>query len=191
MLAHLAHFWWLVALRGVVSILFGIAAFVYPGITIVALVLLFGAYLFVDGVVAIVQAIRFRHERERWPTLMLEGVLGVAIGGATFVWPGITALAWLYTIAAWAVVTGVLEIAYAIRLRHVITGELFVAFTGVLSIALGIALAALPVAGLIAWVWLVGAYAVVFGVLTIGLAWRLHKSAPPRAASGLSHAGGV
>lgn len=190
MLTHLAHSWWLVALRGAFSVLFGIAAFVVPGITLYVLVVMFGAYLFVDGVVALVQAVRFRHERERWPMLALEGLLGVVIGAFTFMWPGITALAWLYTIAAWAVITGVLEIVYAIRLRAVITGELSVALTGVLSIAVGILLAALPSAGLLAWVWLVGTYAVVFGVLQIGFAVRLRKSAPP-AASGLSHAGGA
>ena len=102
-------------------------------------------------------------------------------------WPGITALAWLYTIAIWAVVTGVLEIVLAIRLRKEVKGEWFVALTGVVSIALGIALVLLPLAGLLAWVWLIGAYSIVFGVILIALALRL-RSAGSAAPTGLSGA---
>src|SRR5947209_15980748 len=136
MTQHLAREWWLVALRGALSIVFGIVAFAWPGMTLLALVIFFGAYMFVDGIVALAQAIRFRRDRERWPMLVLEGVLGIAVGIVTFLVPTITALAWLYTIAAWAVVTGILEIVLAIRLRREIKNEIFVALTGILSIAL-------------------------------------------------------
>ena len=190
MVGTLSRSWWLVALRGVIGILFGLVAFFMPGITLFVLVILFGAYMLVDGVFALVQAIRFRHERERWPMLLLEGVLGIAIGLVTLFWPGITALAWLYTIAIWAIATGVLEIATAIRLRKEIKGEWFLALTGVVSIALGIALVLLPLAGLLAWVWLIGAYSIVFGVILIALAWRL-KSAGSVAPTGLSGAGSI
>jgi uncharacterized membrane protein HdeD (DUF308 family) len=104
--------------------------------------------------------------------------------------PGITALAWLYLIAAWAIVTGILEIILAIRLRKVIDREIFVILTGILSIALGIALFLMPLAGLIAWVWLIGAYSIVFGVLLLGLAFRLRKLAAV-VPTGVSPAGGL
>jgi uncharacterized membrane protein HdeD (DUF308 family) len=187
MIGTLSRSWWIVALRGVVGILFGLVAFFMPGITLFVLVIIFGAYMLVDGILALAQAIRFRHEKERWPSLLLEGVLGIVIGLITLVWPGITALAWLYTIAIWAVVTGVLEIVLAIRLRKEVKGEWFVALTGVVSIALGIALVLLPLAGLLAWVWLIGAYSIVFGVILIALALRL-RSAGSAAPTGLSGA---
>jgi uncharacterized membrane protein HdeD (DUF308 family) len=176
MVNHLSREWWIVALRGLVSIAFGIIAFVLPGITLLVLIAFFGAYMFIDGAIAIVQAVRFRHDKERWPMLALEGVLGIAIGVLTFFWPGITALAWLYTIAAWAVVSGILEIVLAIRLRREIKNEWLLALTGVASIALGIVLALMPLAGLLAWVWVIGSYAIVFGVLLIALAFRLRKA---------------
>ena len=174
--AQVARHWWLVALRGVISILFGIGAFVWPGITLFVLIAFFGAYMFVDGIFALVSAVRFRHEREQWPMLMVEGILGVAVGVVTFFWPGLTALAWLYTIAAWAIVTGVLEIVTAVRLRRVIQGEIWLALTGVLSIVLGLALAAMPLVGLLAWVWLIGAYAIAFGILLVLFAVRLRTA---------------
>jgi uncharacterized membrane protein HdeD (DUF308 family) len=192
MIANISRYWWLVALRGVLGIAFGICAFVWPGITLVVLVAFLGAYLFVDGVVALWQAIRFRHERERWPMLLLEGVLGIAVGVVTFFWPGITAIAWVYTIAAWAIVTGILEIVLAIRLRREIEGEWLVILSGILSIAFGVLMAALPLAGLLVWVWLTGGYAIVFGVLMIALAVRLRKLGSSTATpTGFSRAGRI
>jgi uncharacterized membrane protein HdeD (DUF308 family) len=120
--------------------------------------------------------------------LLLEGVLGVAIGVITFFWPGITALAWVFTIAAWAIITGVLEIVLAIRLRKVIQGEFWIGLTGLASIALGIAMAALPLAGLVAWVWLIGAYSIAFGILLVAAAFRL-RGAGSATPTGLSAAG--
>ena len=191
MINQLAREWWLVALRGAVSIVFGILAFIWPGITLLVLVLFFGAYLLVDGVVALIAAIRFRYDRERWPMLLLEAILGIVIGVITLIQPAITALAWLYTIAAWAIVTGVLEIVFAIRVRRLITGEMWVALMGVLSIVLGIALAVSPGAGLLAWVWLVGAYAIIFGIFLIGFAMRLRRLATARTPTGFPQAGGA
>ena len=190
MVTHLSREWWIVALRGVISIVFGIVAFLWPGITVFALVLLFGAYLFVDGVFALVQAVRFRHDRERWPMLLLEAILGIVVGLISLVYPAIAALSWLYTIAAWAVLTGILEIVLAIRLRKEIKGEFWVALTGIASIALGIALAFLPLAGLLAWVWLIGAYAIAFGVLLVGLAIRLRKAGSTASPTGLAAGAG-
>jgi uncharacterized membrane protein HdeD (DUF308 family) len=191
MVNQLAREWWLVALRGVLSIAFGILAFIWPGITLLVLVLFFGAYMLVDGVVALIAAIRFRYERERWPMLLLEGILGIVIGVVSLIQPAITALAWLYTIAAWAIVTGVLEIVFAVRVRRLITGEIWVALMGILSIVLGVALAALPGAGLLAWVWLIGAYAIIFGIFLVGFAMRLRRLASGVSATGFTQAGGV
>jgi uncharacterized membrane protein HdeD (DUF308 family) len=187
----LSRAWWVVLVRGLLGIAFGIIAFVWPGITLLVLVTFFGAYMLVDGIFALVQAVQFRHERERWPMLLLEGIIGIAIGIVSFLLPGITALAWLYTIAAWAIVTGILEIVAAIRLRRLIQNEWFLILTGVLSIVLGVALAALPLAGLLAWVWLIGTYAIVFGILLIGLAFRLRRAGTTATPSGITHAGGV
>jgi uncharacterized membrane protein HdeD (DUF308 family) len=172
----LSRHWWIVALRGVAGIIFGILAFVWPGLTLLSLVILFGAFMLVDGVLALAAAVRFRHDTERWPMLLLEGVLGVVVGVLSLLFPGLAALAWLYTIAAWAVVTGILEIVFAIRLRKVIRGEVFVALTGILSIVFGILLAIMPLAGLVAWAWLIGAYAIATGILLIAFAFRLRKA---------------
>jgi uncharacterized membrane protein HdeD (DUF308 family) len=165
----LARYWWAVALRGLLAVLFGLAAFLWPGITLVSLVLLFGAYALVDGIFAIVAAFR---AREWWP-LLLEGVAGIAAGVATFLWPGITALALLYLIAAWAIITGILEIVAAIRLRRVIENEWWLALGGVASIILGVVMVAAPGAGALGLVWAIGAYALLFGVIMIALGFRL------------------
>jgi uncharacterized membrane protein HdeD (DUF308 family) len=178
--------WWVVALRGVAGVLFGIFTFFAPGISLAALVLLFGAYALVDGILAIVSAFR-RRGAGRWWVLLLEGLIGVAAAVVTFVWPAITALALLYVIAVWALLTGIVEIAAAIQLRRVITGEWLLALSGVLSLVLGALLIAFPRAGALAVVIWIGAYALVFGVLLIVLGVRLRawaQGASPRAAPG-------
>jgi uncharacterized membrane protein HdeD (DUF308 family) len=125
-------------LRGIVGILFGIVTFFAPGISFGALVLVFGAYTFADGVLAIISAFRTRAENERWWVLIMEGVIDIAVGVITVLWPGITALALIYVIAPWALITGVLEIGAAIRLRKVITHEWWLVLAGVASIAFGV-----------------------------------------------------
>jgi uncharacterized membrane protein HdeD (DUF308 family) len=181
----LARNWWVVLLRGAAGGLFGFVTFVAPRISLAALVLVFGAYAFVDGTLAIVSAIRRRGPSERWWALLLEGVTGVAVGIATLVWPGITALGLLYVIAAWALVTGALEIAVAIRLRKVITGEWLLVLGGIASIGLGVLLVLFPRAGALAVVLWIGAYALVFGALLIVLGLRLRSwGRPVRAVAG-------
>ena len=175
----LSRNWWAVSLRGLAGILFGIITFIAPGISLAALVLLFGAYAFADGVLAIVTAIR-RRGNDRWWLLLLEGLVGVGAGVLTLLWPGITALALLYVIAAWALVTGAFEIAAAIRLRKVITGEWILALSGILSIALGVLLIVAPGPGALAVVIWIGAYAFVFGVLLFALGLRLKGLGSPR-----------
>ena len=175
----LSRNWWAVSLRGLAGILFGIITFIAPGISLAALVLLFGAYAFADGVLAIVTATR-RRGNDRWGMLLLEGLVGVAAGVLTLLWPGITALALLYVIAAWALVTGGFEIAAAIRLRKVITGEWILGLSGILSVALGVLLILAPGPGALAVVIWIGAYAFVFGVLLFALGLRLKGLGSPR-----------
>jgi uncharacterized membrane protein HdeD (DUF308 family) len=175
----LSRNWWALALRGLLAVLFGLAAFFLPGITLTALILLFGAFALVDGVFAIVAAVRAEEHGARWWLLLAEGVFGVLIGILTFIWPGLTALVLLYFVAAWAIVTGVFEIAGAIRLRQEIEGEWALILGGVLSVIFGVLLAVLPGVGILALVWLIGAYAVVFGVLLIILAFRVRNQPRP------------
>src|SRR5215203_890906 len=177
-LRTLGRNWWALALRGVAAILLGILAFAWPGITLFVLVLFFGAYMLVDGIFAIVAAVRAAGEEDRWWLLLIEGILGVLAGLVAFFWPGLTALALLYFIAAWAIVTGIMEIVAAIRLRQEIEGEWALGLSGLLSVIFGILLVVLPApAGLLSLVWLVGAYAVATGVLLLILAFRVRSEA--------------
>lgn len=170
----LSRNWWVLALRGLAAIIFGVLAFVLPGITLFALVLLFGAYMLVDGIFAIVTAVRVAGREDRWWLLLIEGVLGVLAGLVAAFWPGLTALALLYFIAAWAIVSGILEIVGAIRLRQEIEGEWALGLSGALSVLFGVLLIVIPApAGLLSLVWLIGAYALAFGVLLLVLAFRV------------------
>ena len=178
---------WLFLLRGLAGIIFGIITFIAPGISLAALVLLFGAYALVDGVFALWSAIR-RRGQDRWWVLLLQGILGIAAGVLTLTLPAISALALLYVIAAWALVTGALEIAAAIRLRKVIAREWLLVLSGIASIVLGVLLALNPAAGALAVALWIGAYALVTGALLVGLSFRLRswgkapRTGAPRAA---------
>jgi uncharacterized membrane protein HdeD (DUF308 family) len=165
----LARNWWAIALRGLLAVLFGLAAFFWPGISLVVLVALFGAYALVDGIFAIVSAFK---TKDWWP-LLLEGAAGIAAGALTFLWPGITALALVYVIAAWAIVTGIFEIIAAVRLRKEIENEWLLGLGGLASVVLGVIMIAAPGAGALGLVWAIGAYALVFGVTLIALGFRL------------------
>jgi len=167
--------WWALVLRGLAAIAFGVLAFVWPHITLTALVFLWGAYVLVDGLFAIVAGVKSYEENKRWWVLLLEGLLSVAAGVLAFVIPGITALVLLLLIAAWAIVTGAFEIGAAIQLRKYITGEWLLALAGVASVLFGFALLFNPNAGAIAVVWLIGAYALLFGVLLLALGFRLRS----------------
>ena len=169
----LAQNWWTLALRGLAAVIFGILAYVWPDITFTVLVLFFGAYALWDGVFALIGAFRTAGER-RW-MLVLEGLVGIAAGIVTFIWPGAATLAILTIMAAWAIITGIFEIIAAIRLREEIEGEWLMLFSGLLSVLFGIALAIWPAAGLVAVTWMIGAYAIIFGILLIGLGFRLRN----------------
>jgi len=176
--------WWAFALRGVLGILFGLAAFLFPGITLGALVLLFGAYAVVDGVFAVVTGIRAAEHRERWGVLLLEGIAGIAAGVLAFAWPALTALVLLYLVAGWSIIRGALKIAAAIRLRRTIQGEWLLGLNAAFSVLFGVLLIAMPAIGLLTLVWLVGAYAVLFGALLLGLAFRLRRHQVRRTSHG-------
>ena len=173
MASDLARNWWLLALRGVAGILFGIVAFVWPDATLAALILVFGAYVFVDGIFAVVAGIRMRRQLSLWWLMLLEGVAGIILGLLTFRSPDTTALVLVTFIAAWSIVTGIFEIATALRMRTLIANEWLLILSGAVSIIFGILLIAQPGAGEIALVWLLGAYALLFGILTLMLAFRL------------------
>ena len=166
--------WWVIALRGVAAILFGILTLMSPGISLAALVLLFGAYALVDGVLAIVAAFRHR-SADRWWVLALAGVAGIAAGIITFLMPSITALVLVYVIAARAIVVGVLEIYAAIRLRKVIRNEWLWGLAGLASVVFGVLVAIYPGTGALAIVLWIGAFSLVIGAMLVGLAFRLRS----------------
>jgi uncharacterized membrane protein HdeD (DUF308 family) len=173
----LSRNWWLLLLRGVVAVLFGVLAFTWPGLTLFALVILYGAYALTDGVLAIAAAIR---GRGRTPVgwLVFVGVLGILAGLGTFFWPGITALVLLTLIGVWSILHGALEIAGAIRLRREIQGEFFLILSGLVSVVFGLFVLIRPGAGALAVVWLIGFYALIFGALLIALSFRLRAHHP-------------
>jgi uncharacterized membrane protein HdeD (DUF308 family) len=166
--------WWALAIRGGIAIIFGLAALLRPDIALEALILLFGAYALVDGVFAIVGVFGgTRGGTPRW-LLLIEGIAGILAGIIAFVLPGLTAVVLLYLIAAWAIITGVFEIATAIRLRQEIRGEWALIIGGALSVLFGVILAVIgPVAGLVSLIWLIGVYAVAFGILMLITAFQV------------------
>lgn len=171
--------WWMLIVRGVLAIMFGLAAFVWPGITWFSLVILFGAYALVDGVIAVATGLQHVKDTPRWWVFLLEGIVGIGAGITAFLWPGLTAYVLLLLIASWAIITGILEIAAAIRLRREITNEWTLGLGGLLSIGLGVLLFMRPVIGGLALVWTIGAYALLFGVLLIALGFRLRNAITP------------
>ena len=168
MMGTLAQHWWVVLLRGIAAIAFGLMAYAWPGVTIAVLVLFWGAYALVDGVFEVVAGVR-----AKWGSLIFLGVLGIAAGIVTFFWPGITAIVLLYIIAFWAIVAGVMQIAAAVRLRKEVEGEWLWILSGVCTVVLGGLLIARPGAGALSLVWLIAAFAIAWGVLLVILAFKL------------------
>jgi uncharacterized membrane protein HdeD (DUF308 family) len=165
--------WWTLVIRGLAAIAF--LTFVMPSTSLLALVILWGAYAIADGVFAIVLSIRGARVVPGWGWLLAEGIVSIAAGAVTFLWPGITAVVLLYVIAIWAVLTGIAEIATAIQLRSHVRGEWKLALSGVLSIVFGVLLFVRPGAGALAVTWLIGVYAILFGVLLVALGVELHR----------------
>jgi uncharacterized membrane protein HdeD (DUF308 family) len=184
----LARNWWAIALRGGVAIIFGILAWAMPGVTLAALMLLYGSYALVDGVFSVIAAVRGRSGAGPSWTLLLAGLASIAAGLVTLLMPGLTAIVLVYVIAAWAMVRGVLEISAAVRLRRDITNEWWLGLSGALSIIFGVLLMLAPGAGAVAMVWWIGTWSMVLGLVLVVLGVRLrgvwHETATrrPRAA---------
>jgi uncharacterized membrane protein HdeD (DUF308 family) len=176
MLNLISRDWWVFALRGVAAILFGIIALVWPDFFLASLVLVFGAYAFVDGVALLISLARGEPAARRHALAVgIMGVLGIVASIVTFVWPLITALSLLYLVAFWAISMGVFQVVAAIALRREIEGEFWMGLGGVMSVVFGTFLVVSPGTGLVALVWLVGFWAIVFGGSSLGLAYRLRS----------------
>jgi uncharacterized membrane protein HdeD (DUF308 family) len=173
----LSRGWKLLLLRGIAAIAFGTLAWIRPGISLAALVLLFGTYALLDGVLACWTAIKGHEDEEYWWALLLVGLIGIGVGVLTFSTPAVTGLALLFYIAAWAIGRGVLEIVTGFRVRHAIDGEWRLILAGLASLLFGVFLMARPGAGALAVVWLIAAYAVTFGSLLVAVAFRTRKAA--------------
>jgi uncharacterized membrane protein HdeD (DUF308 family) len=178
MMGLLIKNWWALALRGAFAVIFGLLAIFLPGLTLEALVLVFGVYATVDGIFAIVAGIRAAERHERWIVLALEGLVGIVAGLIALFIPLAAAFGFLIVFGAWAIATGIFEIAAAIRLRREMKGEWLLAVDGILSILLGLLVVVFPGIGLIALVWCIGAYALIFGFVLIALAFRLRARRP-------------
>lgn len=164
--------WWALLFRGIATVLFGLAALIWPGPTLFVLIVMYGAFVLVDGAFADVAGIRAGSGSRRW-LLMAEGALSVLAGLIVLAWPGLSALFMLYIIALWAIFNGALRIVEAISLRREIDNEWTIALSGALSIVLGLVLAVLPGAGLLSLTWLIGVFALGMGAALIGLAFRV------------------
>ena len=180
---HITKNWWVLVLRGVIAIVFATLTFLRPGITLASLVLLFGAFALMDGIMSLVAA--FRSGTSRWWALALAGLLGIGAGVVTFFYPGLTALTLLYCIAFWAIFTGLAEIIAAVRLRKEIEGEWLLGLAGLLAVLFGIMLVVSPGAGALGLVLVIAAYAFVAGVVLISLGFKLRSwgSRHPRIAT--------
>lgn len=174
----LARNWWAVLIRGVIAVIFGILAYLWPGATWVAVAILFGAYALVDGIFAIVAAVRAAETQQRWWPFVIEGIVGIVIAAITFYDVRITIFALYFTIAAWAFLTGIFEIVAAIELRKHVANEFWLILGGIASIAFAVLMIWFPLAGFLAITWLIAAYAIVFGIMLIALAFRLRSHLP-------------
>jgi uncharacterized membrane protein HdeD (DUF308 family) len=171
----LKRHWWVPVIRGIAAIVFGVIAFVYPGLTIATLVLFFGAWVLIDGIFRVVGAIGHRASDPDWGWQLVIGILGIVVGLLTFHAPQITALALVIYIAAWALMIGASEIALAVKMRREIKGEWFLILMGLASIAFAVLLLWNPIAGAAAVIWLIAWYAVVIGILAIFFGFRLRS----------------
>jgi uncharacterized membrane protein HdeD (DUF308 family) len=168
----LSRNWWLIVLRGVCAIVFGILAFISPRATLQALILLWGAYAFISGLLAFAGAL-FGSSGTPWWVLVLEGVVSIAAAAVAIFLPGLTAIGLLYLMAGWAIITGALEIEAAIELRREIKGEVWLALAGIASILFGLLLIMRPGVGVLAVIWMIGAYAIAFGGILVVLGFRV------------------
>lgn len=168
----LAEAWWVVGLRGILGIIFGLICLFATNIALLSLVLLFSAYMLVDGVFAIASGIKAASNGQRWVLLILEGIVNIAAGVIAFLWPAVTLVALVWIVAIWAIVSGALMLGAAFSL-HLDHGRWWLALGGVCSLIFGILLVLAPLIGAVVLTWWLGAYAIVFGVLLLVLAFKL------------------
>lgn len=167
--------WWLFMLRGILGVIFGCLALIFPGPTMLSLVIFFSAYMMVDGVAGIISAVRaIRRKEDRWGLLIFEGLLNIAVGILAFLWPGITVVAFVWLVAAWAIVTGGLMTAAGFRL-NMDHGRWWMVLGGLLSLAYGVLLIVTPLIGAIVLTWWIGAYALAFGIALIVFSFKLRS----------------
>lgn len=177
MIDTLARNWWALLVRGIAAIIFGLLALLWPAAAGLALVILFGAYAFVDGVFAIISAIRAAEAHERWGAFLFEGIVGLVIAAIVFFEPRAAAFGLYVTIAIWAFLTGILEIVAAVELRKILPNDWLLLLGGIASILFGVLMIAYPLAGAVTVIWLIGVYAIVFGVILTGFSFRLRSHA--------------
>jgi uncharacterized membrane protein HdeD (DUF308 family) len=167
--------WWQVAVRGLIALIFGILVLAWPGVSLLIFAIIFGAFVFVDGIFTLVAAVNYKAGAGRRTWLFIRGIAGIIVGLITFFWPAITALALVILIAAWALVTGVMELVFAFRANQESAIRWMFAISGILSLILGILILAYPVPGTLIIIWIIGAYAVLAGILLIILGFRLRS----------------
>jgi uncharacterized membrane protein HdeD (DUF308 family) len=177
--------WWLFTLRGIFAIVFGLLALIFPGPTMLSLVILFSAYMLVDGIFGIISAVRaIRRKEDRWGLLIFEGLIDIAVGILTFLWPGITVVAFVLLVGAWAIVTGAVMTAAGFRL-NVSHGRWWLVLSGLLSLGFGTLLVIIPLIGAVVLTWWIGAYALAFGVALVIFSFKLrsrqHEGVSPTA----------
>jgi len=177
--------WWLFTLRGIFAIVFGLLALIFPGPTMLSLVILFSAYMLVDGIFGIISAVRaIRRKEDRWGLLIFEGLIDIAVGILAFLWPGITVVAFVLLVGAWAIVTGAVMTAAGFRL-NVSHGRWWLVLSGLLSLGFGTLLVIIPLIGAVVLTWWIGAYALAFGVALVIFSFKLrsrqHEGVSPTA----------
>ncbi|MBV8246116.1 MAG: HdeD family acid-resistance protein [Candidatus Eremiobacteraeota bacterium] len=174
MLEALSRRWWVFLLRGIAGIVLGILAFAWPGITLLSFVIVFAAYLLVDGVFAVIAALS-GEAGSRWGLLLFEGILAIVVAILLWAYPGMSAIFFIYFFAAWAIVSGIAEIVFGVQLRDVITNEWLYVLGGIVSIIFGIWVMREPLSGGVAIVWIMGSYAIAFGIIQLILAFRVRS----------------
>jgi uncharacterized membrane protein HdeD (DUF308 family) len=170
--ANARRYWWLFLIRGIFGLALGIYALLFPGATLAVAVLLIGAYLIVDGVIACAKSIQIMRSDAHWWVVLLEGILGIAVGLAIFMWPALSALSLAYLVGYWAIISGVASIVAALRLRRHIPNEWLYLFFGVVSVIFGLFVLVAPGAGLVYIVLSICIYGFVMGITMLGLAFR-------------------
>lgn len=178
MTSDVGKYWWLYMLRGLLALGFGasvmVTAILFPGITVQALVILFGAYLLASGAVAAITALFYRPE-SFWGSLLLNGVLSMGVGALAFAWTEVTAVALVLVFAFWLVVTGLLDIVSAVRLRHLLERQWTIGLSGLIAVVVGTVILLYPAIGALGLMWLFGGFVSVSGLFSLSCGWQMHK----------------